>query len=295
MAPFQRGLQRIVKGRTTPIIPVHLDRLMGSIFSPASHRRLPERIPYPVTVSFGKPMPAGLVALRAAAGDLRAGPAGMVVPQGRSPAAPPRVHPPGAPAPVAAGPRRLPDAAGLVFQGPGRRARDRPRPAAALGGPVGRRHPACRRASAGALVNLAATLAGSAVVNLNFTAGRAGMESAAAQAGLRTVVTSRAFLEKAKLEPPERPGADLSSKTCWPASVRRIAWPRAALAVLRPGPASGAWPAAPRAADGRRHRDHHLQQRQHGRAQGRGPLPLQHRLQRPGDRARRIAPCRTTG
>ena len=33
MAPFQRGLQRIVKGRTTPIIPVHLDRLMGSIFS----------------------------------------------------------------------------------------------------------------------------------------------------------------------------------------------------------------------------------------------------------------------
>ena len=56
MAPFQRGLQRIVKGRTTPIIPVHLDRLMGSIFSPASHRRWPERIPYPVTVSFGTPM-----------------------------------------------------------------------------------------------------------------------------------------------------------------------------------------------------------------------------------------------
>ncbi len=54
----------------------------------------------------------------------------------------------------------------------------------------------------GALVNLAATLAGKTVVNLNFTAGRAGMESAASQAGLRTVVTSRAFLEKAKLEPP---------------------------------------------------------------------------------------------
>ena len=50
----------------------------------------------------------------------------------------------------------------------------------------------------GALVNLAATLAGKAVVNLNFTTGRAGMESAAAQAGLRTVVTSRAFLEKAQ-------------------------------------------------------------------------------------------------
>ena len=45
MAPFQRGLQRIVKGRTTPIIPIHLDRLMGSVFAPASHRRWPERIP----------------------------------------------------------------------------------------------------------------------------------------------------------------------------------------------------------------------------------------------------------
>src|SRR5262249_28892154 len=43
---------------------------------------------------------------------------------------------------------------------------------------------------------------GRAAVNLNFTAGRAGMESAAQQAGLRTVVTSRAFLEKAKLQPP---------------------------------------------------------------------------------------------
>ena len=50
----------------------------------------------------------------------------------------------------------------------------------------------------GALVNLAAALAGKAVVNLNFTTGRAGMESAAAQAGLKTVVTSRAFLEKGK-------------------------------------------------------------------------------------------------
>ena len=54
----------------------------------------------------------------------------------------------------------------------------------------------------GSLANLAAALAGHAAVNLNFTAGRAGMESAATQAGLRTVVTSRSFLEKAKLPPP---------------------------------------------------------------------------------------------
>jgi acyl-[acyl-carrier-protein]-phospholipid O-acyltransferase/long-chain-fatty-acid--[acyl-carrier-protein] ligase len=54
----------------------------------------------------------------------------------------------------------------------------------------------------GALVNLAATLAGKTVVNLNFTTGKAGMESAAAQAGLKTVVTSRVFLEKAKIAAP---------------------------------------------------------------------------------------------
>jgi len=39
-------------------------------------------------------------------------------------------------------------------------------------------------------------------VNLNYTAGRAGLESAARQAGLTSVVTSRAFLAKAELELP---------------------------------------------------------------------------------------------
>ncbi len=47
MAPFQRGLQRIVKGRTTPIIPVHLDRLNRSVFSPINPRRLPRACPIP--------------------------------------------------------------------------------------------------------------------------------------------------------------------------------------------------------------------------------------------------------
>ena len=56
--PFQRGLERIVKGRTAPIIPVHIDRATASIFSPMQRRRLPERIPLPVTVSFGTPLSA---------------------------------------------------------------------------------------------------------------------------------------------------------------------------------------------------------------------------------------------
>ena len=57
MTPFQRGLERIVKGRTTPIIPVHLDRLSNSVFAPTSHRRIPKQIPYPVTISIGSPLP----------------------------------------------------------------------------------------------------------------------------------------------------------------------------------------------------------------------------------------------
>jgi acyl-[acyl-carrier-protein]-phospholipid O-acyltransferase/long-chain-fatty-acid--[acyl-carrier-protein] ligase len=55
----------------------------------------------------------------------------------------------------------------------------------------------------GALTNIAASVAGKTSVNLNYTAGTAGMSSAASQAGLRTVVTSRVFLEKAKLELPD--------------------------------------------------------------------------------------------
>ncbi len=56
--PFQRGLERIVKGRTTPIIPVHIDRASTSLFSPMHTNRLPERIPLPITVSFGPPLPS---------------------------------------------------------------------------------------------------------------------------------------------------------------------------------------------------------------------------------------------
>ncbi len=201
MAPFQRGLQRIVKGRTTPIIPIHLDRLMGSVLAPASYRRWPERIPYPVTVSIGQPMPpdSSLFELRQAISELgqqawshrkrdrrplhhefirraRRHPFRLAFADFQTP----RLSYFGALAGVLAVARAL-------------RPRWDGQPAVGLLLPT---------SVGGSLVNLAAALAGRAAVNLNFTAGRAGMESAAAQAGLRTVVTSRAFLEKAKVEPP---------------------------------------------------------------------------------------------
>jgi acyl-[acyl-carrier-protein]-phospholipid O-acyltransferase / long-chain-fatty-acid--[acyl-carrier-protein] ligase len=201
MAPFQRGLQRIVKGRTAPIIQVHLDRLMRSIFSPASHRRWPERIPYRVTISFGAPMSSEstLFELRQAICELGEE-AWSYRKRDRRPLhhefiRRARRHP----ARLAFADFQTPRVsyfkalAGALAIARALRSRWEDQSAVGILLPS---------SVAGALVNLAATIAGKTVVNLNFTAGRAGMESAAAQAGLCTVVTSRAFLEKAKLEPP---------------------------------------------------------------------------------------------
>lgn len=56
----------------------------------------------------------------------------------------------------------------------------------------------------GALANIAVLLAGAVPVNLNFTAGAAAMRSAVEQCRIRTILTSRVFLAKAKIE--EMPG-----------------------------------------------------------------------------------------
>lgn len=55
----------------------------------------------------------------------------------------------------------------------------------------------------GALVNMAAAVSGRVTVNLNYTTGRLGMETAARKAALETVVTSRQFVKQADLELPE--------------------------------------------------------------------------------------------
>lgn len=56
-----------------------------------------------------------------------------------------------------------------------------------------------------ALVNVAAALCGRIIVNLNYTVGKSGLESAVRLAGLRTIITSHTFIEKAKLELPDGP------------------------------------------------------------------------------------------
>jgi acyl-[acyl-carrier-protein]-phospholipid O-acyltransferase/long-chain-fatty-acid--[acyl-carrier-protein] ligase len=56
----------------------------------------------------------------------------------------------------------------------------------------------------GALANLASLIAGRVPVNLNFTAGRESIASAIEQCGIDTILTSRQFLAKAKID--EQPG-----------------------------------------------------------------------------------------
>ncbi|MFG0317476.1 MAG: acyl-[ACP]--phospholipid O-acyltransferase [Planctomycetota bacterium JB042] len=205
LLPFRRGLERISKGRPAPIVPVHLDRMWGSIFSFAKGRflfKVPEEIPYPVTVSYGAPLPPGtpVTEVRDAVQAL-----GEVAWAERKHARRP-LH-----RTFLKAARRRPLRLALHDEVRGGTSRF----AAATGAialaralrpewdgheRVGLLLPP---SVVGALANVAASIAGKTVVNLNYTAGPAGMGSAARQAGLANVVTSRTFLEKAKLELPE--------------------------------------------------------------------------------------------
>ncbi len=205
MQPFRRGLQRIIKGRDAVIVPVMLDRVWGSIFSFAEGKFLlkrPERIPYPVTVAFGAGLPpqTPVAAVRQAVLEL-APPAW----EARKPERP-ALH-----RSFIRSVRRRPFTLCMADA-------TRPRVSrfGALAGAIAlarvlRPHWGDQGAVgvllpptvAGALVSVAASLSGRTSVSLNYTAGAAAMGSAARQAGLRTVVTSRAFLEKAGVELPE--------------------------------------------------------------------------------------------
>jgi acyl-[acyl-carrier-protein]-phospholipid O-acyltransferase / long-chain-fatty-acid--[acyl-carrier-protein] ligase len=60
LLPFHRGFEQIVKRTPAPIVPVCLDHVWGSIFSYQGGRFLwkwPQKLPYPVSVAFGAPMP----------------------------------------------------------------------------------------------------------------------------------------------------------------------------------------------------------------------------------------------
>ena len=207
LLPFRRGFERIVKGRQVSVIPVHLDRVWGSIFSFEGGRffmKWPERIPYPVSVSFGTPQPSDTPAykLRDAVRTLGEE-AWFLRKSGRHTLHREFIH----------AMRRHPFRFTMA---------DHTRPhvssiQALIGSIVlarvlrphweNQRHVGILLPPtvAGALVNVAAPLCGKTSVNLNYTVGKSGLEAAVRLAGLRTIVTSRIFVEKAKLELPDGP------------------------------------------------------------------------------------------
>jgi acyl-[acyl-carrier-protein]-phospholipid O-acyltransferase/long-chain-fatty-acid--[acyl-carrier-protein] ligase len=204
MLPFRPGFERIMKGVEAPIIPVHLDNVWGSIFSFEGGRflwKLPRRIPYPVTVSFGAPMPptASAPEVRQAVQELQTAAYAHRKPRmktlGRLFLATARRYP----FRFAIADARVPK---MKFHEARTRTvflARRLKPLWKDQRMVGVLLPP---SIPGALVNFAATLCGKVPVNLNYTASREILDSCAQQCGLTTVVTSRAFLERVKLDVP---------------------------------------------------------------------------------------------
>lgn len=204
LLPFRRGFERIMRGVDAPIIPVHLDRVWGSIFSFEKGRFLwkwPHRIPYRVTVSYGRPMPADSNAMdiRRAVQELSAEAA-----QHRRDGMHPLHREFIASARKGFGCFAMADGLNPRVSFVGVLARSimlgmRLRSRWAGQEMVGLLLPP---SVAGASTNIAALMCGKVPVNLNYTSGREALESAIAQCRIEKVVTSRAFLEKAKLSPP---------------------------------------------------------------------------------------------
>src|SRR5579862_3716483 len=204
LLPFRRGFERIMKGVQAPIVPVNLDGVWGSIFSFDRGRflwKLPHSAPYPVTVSFGKPMPptASPFEVREAVQQLQTD--AYAHHKSRLQTLPQALIRTGHRFPFrfAMGDKRRPrmrwGAALLASILIARRLRKTWAGQEMVGILLPPSVP-------GALVNFAATLSGKVPVNLNYTSSNETLASCAAQCRLETVITKKLLLEKIPIEVP---------------------------------------------------------------------------------------------
>ena len=206
MLPFRRGFERIMKDVQAPVVPVALDGVWGSIFSFERERflwKLPRQLPYPVTVSFGKPMPptASAPEVRQAVQELQS-----EAFQFRKKRMRPLVKS------LVASAHRHPFRFAMA---------DARTPRLRFGAALARSLFLARRLAkvwegqskigillppsvADALVNFAAMLCGKVPVNLNYTASLEALESSVQQCGIETVITSSALLERLKIKVPAK-------------------------------------------------------------------------------------------
>ncbi|MBI4529797.1 MAG: MFS transporter [Deltaproteobacteria bacterium] len=202
LLPFKRGFEKILEGMDVSVIPVHLDRLWGSIFSFKDGRffwKWPRQIPYPVTISFGSPLPPTANAGEARQAILELGSEAVAYRRTSSDLLPLRF--------LKSAKRRwfsvgIADSSaqelsyGSALVGSlllSRIIRKRFREDSMLGVLL----PA---STAGALANIAALVAGKVPVNLNFTAGPEVFKSAIEQCGIKKILTSRRFLSRIELK-----------------------------------------------------------------------------------------------
>src|SRR6266705_3271122 len=205
---LQRGYEVIARHANAAVVPVWLDQLWGSIFSFQGgkfFRKLPKRIPYPVTVAFGKPLEADAADIATVREELlKLGEFCF----SRRPSLNRHLA-----EPCVRGLKRGPFATAVV-DGLDHSALSRSKllgAAAALSRYLRKEFPDERiaiilPASKGSIVaNLAVTLADKVPVDLNFTIGRAANESCCKRANLRVAISATQFMERVKDFPwPER-------------------------------------------------------------------------------------------
>lgn len=209
MARFRAGFEKIARGSSHPIIPAYIGGLWGSIFSHYYGKimsRWPRRLSRPVSVRFGRPMPsdAAAIDIRRAIEELSVDYFNDKKPQrktlgqlfvhsarryGLRPLASDTTGKRVSFGKALIGATALADKLEPMTEG-------QPRIGIFLPPTVG-----------GALANLAAALLNKPSVNLSYVASAEDRRYMIQQAGLRTILTSRAFLEKLQLAPDSLPEA----------------------------------------------------------------------------------------
>ena len=198
---LQRGYELIARHANAQVVPVWLDQLWGSIFSFQGgkyFRKLPKRIPYPITIAFGQPLEADAADIARVREELlKLGDLCF----SRRPSLDRHLA-----EPCIRGLKRRPFAT-AVIDGLDHSALSRSKllgAAAALSRYLRKEFSDERiaivlPASKGSMVaNLAVTLAGKVPVDLNFTMGRAANESCCKRANLRVAISATQFMERLK-------------------------------------------------------------------------------------------------
>lgn len=196
---LQRGYELIARQAKTPVVPVWLDRLWGSIFSFQGGRffgKWPRHFPYRVVVAFGKPIPAEDANIATVREELL-----KLGERCYSERPILRRH---LAAECVRGLKRHPFRTAIIdgFDGT-TLARGKLLGAAIALSRYLKKNSAENRigivlppGKGGVVANLAVSLAGKVPVNLNFTSARESIESAGEQAGLRTIISAHAMAKR---------------------------------------------------------------------------------------------------